>query len=62
MKPDISLACKKSPCFPLVKIKETKKEIKQKMQSFIKLKQTFPNKTLKSSRRDKSDDEQHFYR
>ena len=30
MKPNITLACKKSPCFPPVKTKETKKEIKQK--------------------------------
>ena len=43
MKPSISLACKKYPCFSPVKAKETKKEIKQKTLSFIKLKQTFPN-------------------
>ena len=40
---EISLACKKSPCFPPVKRKETEKEIKQKALSFIKLKQTSPN-------------------
>ena len=28
MKPKILLACKKSPCFPQVKAKEKKKEIK----------------------------------
>ena len=32
-----------SPCFPSVKPKETKKEIKQKALSFIKLNQTFLN-------------------
>ena len=43
MKPDISFTCKKSPCFPPVKTKETKKETKQKTLSFTILKQTYPN-------------------
>ena len=43
MKPNITSACKKSPCFPPVITKEMKKEIKLKALSFIKLKQTFPN-------------------
>ena len=43
MKPNILLACKKSPCFPPVKAKEKKKEIKQKTLIFFKFKQTFPN-------------------
>ena len=36
MKLDISLTCKKSPCFLPVKTKETKKETKQKTLSFIR--------------------------
>ena len=43
MKPDISFTRKKSPCFPPVKTKETKKETKQKTLSFVILKQTYPN-------------------
>ena len=63
MKPNITLACKKSPCFPPVKTKETKEEIKPKALSFIKLKRTFPiTITLKSSSWDKTDDDQNSYR
>ena len=36
MKLDISLTCKKSPCFLPVKTKETNKETKQKTLSFIR--------------------------
>ena len=43
MKPKISLACKKTQRFPPVQTEETKKEIKQRTLSFIKLKQTFPS-------------------
>ena len=58
MKPSISLAGKKCPYFPLVKTKEIKKEIKQKAESLIILKQTFLiNQNFESSSRDKNHDE-----
>ena len=51
-----------SPCFPSVKTKETKKEIKTKTLSLIKLNQTFlKTKTCKSSSWDKSDHDQNSH-
>ena len=58
MKPDISFPCTKSPCFPPVKTKETKKETKQKSLSFIILKVRAETKVMMT----KIDDDQNFYR